>query len=383
LNKKYTWVFIFILLLFAGLIALTQETDGDQFDMGYSEEGKPEWIKSTRWYRSNAGGMALEEIPSRIAALRNEYALVIESAQKEELPEYLFPFYNEGYFIEVRVLYEKAQQIRTQWIFRDENGTSRLAAVFTEEEDDDDGEGKKNLSGFIEVYDDKSFLTTEYKFFQDGKSSRTDYVFKDGLLLSSAVLLCEENDADEYVKVYADFFYYNRSSYLRSMRRVFYKENEISSLDEPVVITFPSGIMAAARETAFTVERHNSYPEFFGEVFAVKDSKMTYSTDERGRILSQTFYDEDDSIIWVIYNTWKDDRIVSTVKEEGGNISMAEYEYNSDGDRVLERNYTNGVLERVVRTDGKTDIEELYLNGNVILQAVWEDGRKISETRMR
>jgi len=40
-------------------------------------------------------------------------------------------------------------------------------------------------------------------------------------------------------------------------------------------------------------------------------------------------------------------------------------------------------LERLVMTEDNKDIEQLYLNNVVILQAVWEDGRKISETRMR
>jgi len=197
-------------------------------------------------------------------------------------------------------------------------------------------------------------------------------------------LLWEENDeGGEYAQVYADFFRYNRSSFLRSVQRVFYKDREISLLDDPVVIAFPSGIMDAARNEFFIGERQNSYPEFFGDFFAEKDSKMVYAIDERGRISSQTFYDENEKVIWVIYNTWRDERIVSTLKEEGGAEYLAEYEYNSGGDRVLERNYVNGVLERVVRTEGKIDIEELYLNGKVILQAVWEDGRKVSETRMR
>jgi hypothetical protein len=33
--------------------------------------------------------------------------------------------------------------------------------------------------------------------------------------------------------------------------------------------------------------------------------------------------------------------------------------------------------------EGTREIEELYMDGVVVLQAVWEDGRKISETRMR
>ena len=430
MTRKIAVAVIVILLLFAGIIALTQEAGGDlpvinaenESDEGedvsyYSEDGQqlPAWIKGARWFRSNAGGMALEEIPSRLTALRNEYSLVIDIAEKEELPEYLYPFYDDLYFIETRILYKKGEQARTQWIFRDADGRSRLVAVLTETEvieepqaevfeaeeeekdepDEDfdndiaaeilaDNEEENGLSGFIEIYDENSFLTAEYRFLQDGGRSRTDYVFKNGLLLSSTVLSWEDNDeGGEYAQAYADFFRYNRSSFLRSVQRVFYKDREISFLYDPVVITFTSGIMDAARERFFTGERQNSYPEFFGGIFAEKDSKMVYSTDEKGRILSQTFYDENEKVIWVIYNTWRDERIVSTLKEEDGAEYLAEYEYNSGGDRVLERNYANGILERVVRTEGKIDIEELYLNGKVILQAVWEDGRKVSETRIR
>jgi len=474
LIKRNAAVFVFILLIFAGIIALTQESEGDlpivdaenEFDEGEEnlypiERQTPEWVKGERWFRSNAGGMAIEEIPSRLTALRNEYALVIDIAEKEDLPEELLPFYDNSFFIEIRVLYKKRELSHTQWIFRDESGKTRLVAVFNEKEIEketqvetaketlmeikeeipveiteeiptevtgeifaevteeipaevneemlaevneinekseeipdsaapaviiaDNTENKKGgISGFIEVYDENSFLTAEYKFLQEGGRNRTDYDFKDGILLSSKYFLWEGGDENgEYKIVYADYFRYNRSAFLRSVQRVFYKESEISSLNDPVLITFPSGIMAAARNDYFIGERHNSYPDFFGEITVKEETKMIYSTDERGRILSQTFYDADDKIIWVIRNTWKDERIISTVKEEGDNISLAEFEYDSDGDRVVERNYVNGILERVVRTEGKTDIEELYLNGNVILQAVWEDGRKISETRMR
>ena len=464
MTRNIAAAFVFILLLFAGFIALTQETDGDlpivntenEFDEGEEifspeiEKVPPEWVKGERWFRSNAGGMALEEIPSRLTALRNEYALVIDIAEKEELPEYIFPFYDNNFFIEIRVLYKKGEHAHTQWIFRDDNGKTRLVAVFNEkkianetqtevteeilaevteetptevteemptevteempvevteemlaEVNEGEEETEENpvstilieriadntkeggLSGFIEVYDENSFLTSEYRFLQDGGRSRTDYDFKNGFLISSKVSVWEGNDVGgEYKPAFADYFRYNRSSFLRSVQRVFYKDSEISSLNDPVLITFPAGIMAAARNEYFIGERYNSYPDFFGEITVEKDSKMSYSTDERGRILSQTLYGTDDKIIWVIYNTWKDERIISTVKEEGDNTSLAEFEYDSDGDRVLERNYTNGILERVVRSEGKTDIEELYLNGNVILQAVWEDGRKISETRM-
>jgi antitoxin component YwqK of YwqJK toxin-antitoxin module len=126
----------------------------------------------------------------------------------------------------------------------------------------------------------------------------------------------------------------------------------------------------------------NAYPEFFGEISVQKDEKIVYVTDEKGSILSQTLYDEKDNIIWVITNKWSNDRIVSTSKKEGDTESSAEFDYDSDGNRITERNFKNGILERVVYTEGNTDIEELYFNNMIILRAVWENGRKISETRV-
>ena len=428
MSRKIAAAFIFILLLFAGIIAMTQETDaglpGLKPDTAQDGEGSdspaednsysletqkrlPEWVKDARWFRSNAGGMAIEEVASSIIALKNEYALAIDLAGKDALPEYLYPYFNDEFYIEIRMLFENGEQTRTQWIFRDANGTSRVVAVFTEAEEAEESETytvpeeeesaedtvaeifeennseKNSVSGFIEIYDENSFLTTEYKFLQDGGKSRTDYVFRDGLLISSVVLLWEEDDdGGKYARAYADFFRYNRSLFLRAVERVFYKDSQFG-LNDSVIITFPGRIMEAAREMDFIGERHNSYPEFFGDVFAEKESAIVYSTDGRGRVLTQTFYDEYKNVIWVINNTWQGERIVSTLKTEGAMKYLAEYEYNRDGDRVLERNYTNGNLDRVVRTEGKIDIEELYLNGVVVMRAVWEDGRKIAETRMR
>jgi hypothetical protein len=40
-------------------------------------------------------------------------------------------------------------------------------------------------------------------------------------------------------------------------------------------------------------------------------------------------------------------------------------------------------LERTVRRDGEQEIEELYMNGEVALRAVWIEGRKVSEEPVR
>ena len=47
------------------------------------------------------------------------------------------------------------------------------------------------------------------------------------------------------------------------------------------------------------------------------------------------------------------------------------------------REINNDMLERIVRTEGIMETEELYLDGIIVLRALWEDGVKISEERVR
>ena len=421
MRKKIIPVIFLVLLLFAGIIALTQESDsfdpglvtepavreeaensnvaGDFFSRSYESAREiPEWVRPARWFRSNAGGMALEEIPSQFAALRNEYALVIDFIGAEELPEYLFPYYDNSFFIEIRRLYEHGEETRVQRIFRDKDGTTRLIAVFIEPEssevvnndnedavDGNDKNDEKKRSGFIEIFDEKALINSEFRFYDDGEINKINYNYKDGYIISADFFLWEENDeGGEFTETHTDFFRYNRSSFLRAMERVFLKDRQISPPDDAIKIAFPSNILNAAKDDYFMSEKLNPYPDFFGDIIINKDSRIVFTTDERGRVLTQMLYDdqEEDKIIWVIRNIWSGDRVVSTSKTEGGTELLAEYEYDSEGNRILERNIRNGVLERLVITEDNKDIERLYFNNIVILQTVWEDGRKISETRM-
>ena len=195
-----------------------------------------------------------------------------------------------------------------------------------------------------------------------------------------AYLLNNSNNA--YKSYYTDFYRYNRSSSLREIERIFYSSFQSEYL-EPHKMEFPRNIMAVAKENNFITERPTLYSDFLGDVYIENDFKMIYETDERGRSLSQVFHDDDGKIIWVIENVWKDNRLASSKKTEGDTVLLAEYEYNSNGDKIIERNYKNGMLERLVLTNGNVDIEELYFNNVLVLRAVWEDGRKISETRIR
>ncbi|MDR0487306.1 MAG: hypothetical protein LBG91_03565 [Treponema sp.] len=486
MSKKGIAVIFIFLLFMAGIIALTQEAD--DHDLGMSDEPQeygedisagyplakefPEWVKPARWFRSNKGGMAIEEIPSRLAALRNEYALVIDFVYPEEMPEYLSQYYKDEYYVEKRTFYKNGEEFRMQWIFRDENGTTRLLAVFTEnaesinsEENNDDsiavnsvvtddvatdgiegdsvitvvtdgveddgaeivvtdgveandveGNGEKNniaanktRSGFIEIYDETASLTSEFRFSDDGGKDKTDYYYKNGVIIYAETLTWEkapqidipQDDVDvligslqniplpvsggegEFKKIHTDYYRYNRSSFLRAVERVFHREVQINTFGDSVTAAFPNRIMDAAQNDSFINEKLNPYPEFFGDISVNENSSIVFTTDERGRILTQTLRDEEDNIIWVIRNTWLKDRIVFMTKTEGDTELVTEYEYDPEGKQILEKNTRNGVLERLVRMDGKTETEELYLNGVAILLAVWEDGRKISESRIK
>jgi antitoxin component YwqK of YwqJK toxin-antitoxin module len=406
LNKKILLIVTAVLFIFAGLIA-TQETqspsnvpantqqvgasasaeDSEEIisDINSSDnKTTPGWVKPARWFKSNQGGMIIEEMP-KLTALRNEFALVVYFTRKNNLPENLLPFYSDDFFIEVRTLYKNSEVSRTQWIFRDIKGTTRFLAVFPEpsKSKNSQDDEKNHLSGFMEIYDENSFVISEYRFSDDGSKNRIDYKYNNGMLISSVVFSWEKEAAGgEYREAYADFLHYNRSLFLRSVERVFYKERQVSLADEPLRFSFPRQLKDAAQPQNLVSEKINSYPDFFGDVTIQKNEKIVYTTDERSRILSQTLYDDEGNVVWVIRNTWLNGRIISTLKIENNTEYFAEYEYDSAGDRVQEKNYKNGILERVVRTEGNTDIEDLYFNNAVVLRAVWKDGRKISETRI-
>jgi len=463
LLKKIIPLTVFVLLLmFAGFIALTQELDetlteeeDQEIEDIIAEEEEEEdtkqgigWIRPIRWFRSNAGGMALEEAHSRFVALRYEYALAIDSAHHDELPEDMLEFYIGELFPEVRMLYRNTKLIRTQWILRDEKGTTRVNAVFiepkeeppsiieyTQEEPEIEYEAEEEqeiiaehpqeepeeivvhpaedreedteiaaehheeevieiaeetktiivieesapqvpqISGFIELFDENSFLTTEYRFYVSGNKLKIEYEVNKNLLIGARFFIWEN---DDYVLSFRDFYRYNRALSLRSVERVFYRDMTV-----PVLIAFPRHLMDAVKDDFLTGQRINVYPEFFGDIFLHIDSRIVFNSDERGRTLKQTLYNDRDEVIWVIDNIWQGDRIVSTEMTEGNTILLAEFEYDSKGDKIQERNFRNGNLERIVYTENKIDIEELYFNNILVLRAVWEDGRKISETRMR
>jgi len=430
LNKKIALIFFIVLLMFASIIALTQEMEEIFPGLNSEAEGdedsgeKNNYVKHVRWFKSNSAGMPLREVQSQFVALREEFALAITSAHKDELPEYILAFFDEDYTIEVRMLYKNGEQLRTQWLFLDTNSVTRFNGVFTEliepvvikeiiiieeikedeeiieavetaaEKKDEETEETQeviaeviikdafsNLKGFVELFNEESNLVFEYRYMENNRRIRTNYEYNENMLITAKVSLWEKSTGD-YKAVYSDSYIYNRSLALRAIERNFYMDMQIN-LEDTFRIAFPRNIMDAARENVQISERLNLYPEFFGEIFIFENSKMVFETDDRGRILGQTLYNNNDEIIWSIRNWWQNERIVSAVKTEKDNILLVEYSYNFSGDRITERNYRNGILERVVRAEDGLEIEELYIDNEIVLRAIWEDGSKISESRVR
>ena len=475
-----------LFLLFAGIFALTQESSdssirdssvrdhtirgdshpsdflsGDLFS-GFQDEGEeppPGWMPPgpPRWFKSNAGGMMLEEISSRLVALRNKYALVIDYVAPDEVEPRLLPFYQNGYTVEIRVLYERRKEYRRQWLFRDEAGVTRLNAVFKRQPDkipDDirikpeeavseeiieeesvenefieneviegvfsasaefaagtlsaeetlpdeiampdpdsselvsDDETAKSI-GFIEFYNEKARIIEDRWLFEDNSEIVISYSYNKNTLVKAEIgkrIPASPPDTEPelyhdaaYRPMYTDTYRYNRSYSLRYVERLYHRKLDV----EPIRLVFPVRVLDAASDKGFMRDKLALRSDFLENVSVEEGYRMTYDTDGRGRILTQTLLNGKNETVWVIKNTWSGNRIVAMRKTEGDNEKLIEYEYDKNGNQVVQRDIQNGVLERQVFSKGENETEELYLNGIVVLRAYWEKGRKIKEEQVR
>jgi hypothetical protein len=260
-----------------------------------------------------------------------------------------------------------------QWIFRDNEAIKLLAVI----KDTDNG----TLTGFIETYGDNSLISSEIIFHNDGSRNKKDFYYKNGIIVRTEAWQRQAGDETGiYQRIHTDYYRYNRSFYLRNVVRVFYDVQQINIFGDSVRIAFPNRIMDAAHIDSFIKEKHIIAPEYFGDTTVTENNRLVFTTDTRGRVLTQTLYEEDD-IVWVISNKWSGDRIISINRTDEETDLLTEFEYDPGGNRSLEKNFRNGILERIVRTENNIEIEELYIDDRIVLTAIWEDGRKISETR--
>jgi hypothetical protein len=342
--------------------------------LGYTEDAVQK-----DWYISNAGGMALEPAFSQLA-LRGKYALSVGSASVSDLPGKLQNYYDPSYRIELRCLYEAGVISRRQWSFRDGTEIPRLVAVI----------GDDN-SGFIELYNADRCIVESHQLGADGSDYSTYYYYNRSFLIRAETRLFtplpaveepEEADSAEIEEpLWTDYYRYTRSSALRGVERRYLRTPPEGQ--EPVFLRFPQLILGVGAADEFVKPGSVFSSEFFEDVIINSGDRILYTTDAGGRILSEVRRDENDQVLGEVINTWSGDRLASVLWKSETEERLIEYEYNSEGDRILDRNFRDGVLERTVRQEGKREVEDLYMNGAPVLRATWEDGRKVSEERIR
>jgi hypothetical protein len=379
-----------------------------------------------QWYRSNPAGMALEPVLSRLAALRNNYCLSIEFPPPGELPAYVQEYHRPSYRIELHTLYENGQESRRRWIFRDTDGVTRLVSSLNlgpglEEasqpvlpvKDTSEGEPPRGEepsgrepatapssagpAGFIEIYDAYNLITEERRFSEEGSENITAYFYNKQVLikaetwLKTPVSVEQEGESNEpaLTLITTDNYRYSRSNSLRAIERVYHEavSADHAGEDRLTRLRFPHLGLNSRADEQFVTPGTPYKSEFLQDV--IMDSgfkpgdRVVYTTDERGKVLTETRRDAEGAIRGEIRNIWAGDRLESIEWKAGSDERRTEYEYDRKGEQVFERNYNKGALERTVRRENGREIEELYMNGAVILRAIWEEGRKISEERIR
>jgi len=386
-----------------------------------AQEPKEEAAKDViLWYRSNSSGMALELIPSQQAAMRYEYCLSVRSGLLREVPRLILPYYDETFRIELRTLYEAGEEFRRQWIFRDDKNIARLSAsgkgalfgwVRPRKAPPGEEEEEEKSSGIIELKNSDGVVTREFQYDEDLAEWDYRYFYREGVLVRAEIRFkapppppvvieiaevsaeeTEDGDAPPkespreapkpvervFVLAYTDVYRYARSGALRAIdRSVHIGEAGFSRVAFPRIgINVPLGEGFVDKGGAYT-------SEYFMGVKSPEGVTITFNLDNRNRILGEIWRNENGTVIGELRNNWQGDRLQSVLWKSEDDERLIEYDYDSEGKRTGERNFSKGVLERAVtyRDDG-VDVEEIYMGGRVILRALWKNGEKISEERV-
>jgi hypothetical protein len=317
------------------------------------------------WYVSNAAGMAVTPSFSYLATIRNKYALHVEESDPDRVPKRLRQYYQKGEDIELRTLYEKGKISREQWTFRLSDPQTGMDKVLMVSVLKDDG------AGFIELYNKDQLITESRRLDGKGGDDLVRYTYKGSVLLKAEF-------SHKGKALYTDNYRYSRFGALRKVERVFARGKKA-----PVPEYFSTVVLEVGKRGDFIRPAEGANSEFFDDVVTPSGGHILYTTDDRGRIVRQVHKNAKGEITGELVNNWSGDRLMSVEWTRGKNKRLVKYEYNADGDRTLESDYRNGVLERTVRKDGDKNVEELYVKGQVLLRAIWEGGKKISEERIR
>jgi hypothetical protein len=373
-------------------------------------------VFSRDWYLSNPSGMAIERSPSQMTALRADWSVSVEPAERSALPDILRPYYETGFSIELRVLYNRGKPVRRQWIFRSGSITRLNASLPAEESRETAGEKtsgteqpvekrpedetgqpedgaerpedgaarpaadhKEARLPFIELYSPDYQLAELFQILASGERYSTRYRYSGGVLVASETRLGEE-------LLWSDEYRYTRNHKLRGVERR-YAEKKVPEKESAgeedsrlVRLSFPpQGVSFISPESPYDYRLRTGA---LREVFVTEALTVRYSTDEQGRVIHEEHLDGEGKQIASLVNEWSGDKLLSVTWNTDDVSGKVEFDYTQNGENGGERNYRNGVLERKVTRDGNRELEELYRNGRPILRAVWEDGRKIAEERL-
>ncbi|MDR2658925.1 MAG: hypothetical protein LBC27_02890 [Spirochaetaceae bacterium] len=400
-------------------------------------------VNDVEWYISNPAGMALERaMPLR--ALREKNALAVHEVRPEDVPREIRKYYSAPWRITCSILYEDGKRIKTQWVFRDQMQTALFVASISDngagfiEWYDDRGfiveEQRLDADGsgyFISYsYTNDTLLKAEARIVeavpQQADSEEPPLPDElEELIPGIAVpteedeLLLVESDMTEtpiidslieppaqaagpsaaemarnpqgpapipesFVAitgresdvVWTDFYRYTRSKGLRSINRIFNNQET-----KPELLHFPRFVEGGPVDVNFVSVPPPNSSVFLPDIMNIESAQIDYTFDNKRRVLTETYRDENNAVTGELKNTWINDHLASVSWTAPGDERLVVYTYDNAGERIKEENYHNGVMERSVTRDGSREIETLYKDNKEILTAVWIDGRKISETR--
>jgi hypothetical protein len=379
LKKRYYILFSVFSVLFLSPVRF-EPTDEAATGEDINEAVSP---SVTLWYVSNEMGQALRNAYS-FTALREKYALSVMTVAGAFVPDEFRADYDAGWKTECRSLYEDGELLRTQWVFIDENGVTRFVSAKSPEG-----------AGFTESYNERGLLMRESRFDapvdasvaapvaapteegnEEGEPAVTEvpplvitYSYREDFLTGA--------QSDEW----ADVYRYARNNQIRVIERTYLETKAQTRVTLPRTI---KDLSFNETNGAFFVSPVTSYSSaFLQDVLLNTGTNTVYTLDDKGRILTETRHDAEGEISGTLTNVWDENRIRSVVWESEGDTRRVDYAFDEDGERVNEKNYRNGTLEREVVVSGGEEIETLFLRGEAVLRAVWQDGRKIEEKSLR
>jgi hypothetical protein len=183
--------------------------------------------------------------------------------------------------------------------------------------------------------------------------------------------------------LWTDSYRYSRTNMIRAIERTY--AAAASEKDKNERLSFPRFVLGSKADKEFVAPGSSLSSSFLLAPInnvAAAVAQTTYTLDTKQRILTELRRDEEGEIIGELTNLWKNDRIEQVSWKAQGDERIVQFGYNRKGDRISEKDYRNGILERTVEMLDGDEIETLYLNEVPLLRAVWREGKKISEERL-